>query len=515
MPSNLKCMARTADSSKMRAAIYARISQDREGAGIKVEAQLRDCAALCESRGWTVGETFRDDDTSAYRGRVRRGYKGLCEAIAARRVNAVVVTHLDRLFRSNLELEHFISLIETTGCKVMSVQGADYDLSTSDGQFMARIVGAAARKESADKSRRIRAKQVKVAAEGRYHGGGRRPFGYGGAPLLDVHGNPVLRSDRTTGERVPVLDYRVVREDEAELIREAAHRVLRGESTWSILREWTALGVPTSSGGPWNNRSLNQILTSARVAGKRSHHGGIAAERAEWPAILDEETWLGVRAILKGRSEPVGKRPTYLLSGLVICSCGSKMRSQTIRGRRRYTCVSGPVGGCGRTSRDARRLEEYLAASIVAVWAGGGGTKDEAPETPAEVRGYEARLERLEEEYAVDGSWSKDQYLRLRAGLETKLDTARQQAASTASARLIVPDAEGWVQAGLGPWWDQQASPEQRRALVLDLVAKVVVHPVGRGYRGDCTPANTDIEWTEKGLELCDRLGWDAEDEVA
>lgn len=476
-------------SPNARVAIYARISQDRDGAGVKVEAQIAECEAYCRDRDWGERAVWSDNDTSAYRDRVRKGFKALCEAIAAHEIDVVVVTHLDRLFRSNLELEGFITLIECTGCQVYSVRGADYDLSTSDGQFIARIVGAAARKESADKSRRIRAKQARMAEEGRHHGGGRRPFGYGGAPLLDAQGNPVLRSDGT-----PMFDHRVPREDEAALIREAARRVLQGESTWSILRDWTARGIQTSTGAPWNNRSLGQLLTSARVAGKRSHHGIIASESAEWPAILDEDTWLGVRAVLAGRSKPVGRRPTYLLSGLVRCPCGSKMRSQAIRGRRRYTCVSGPSGGCGKCSRDAERLEAFVTRLVLRLASCSATPAPiRGPEMAPEVAALQARLTRLAEEY-TDEMWTREEYLHLRGRLENKLAAAQEQAAVTAAesytASACLPQLEDW-------WRD--TLDEQRRAIVRDLVRGVVVHPVGRGYRGDTTFQNSAVLLTERG----------------
>jgi site-specific DNA recombinase len=328
-----------------------------------------------------------------------------------------------------------------------------------------------------------------MAEEGRHHGGGRRPFGYGGAPLLDAHGNPVLRSDGT-----PMFDHRVQRDDEAKLIREAARRVLHGESTWSILRDWTARGIQTSTGAPWNNRSLNQLLTSARVAGKRSHHGVITSESAEWQAILDEETWLGVRAVLAGRCEPAGRRPTYLLSGLVLCPCGSKMRSQAIRGRRRYTCVSGPSGGCGKCSRDAERLEAFVTR-LVLLLASSGATPASVrgpAETPPEVAALEARLARLAEEY-TDEMWTREEYLHLRGRLESKLAAAQEHPAAAQGFT-----AGGACMPSLKDWW-RDTPDEQRRAIVRDFVRGVVVHPVGRGYRGDTTFENTDVLLTERG----------------
>ena len=52
------------------------------------------------------------------------------------------------------------------------------DLADPDGQFQARILGAVAKKESDDKSRRIRRKHEELAAAGRVSGGGTRPYGY-------------------------------------------------------------------------------------------------------------------------------------------------------------------------------------------------------------------------------------------------------------------------------------------------------------------------------------------------
>ena len=56
------------------AAIYARISRDRVGAGLGVDRQEEDCRALCERNDWPVVETFRDNDVSAYSGKPRPGY---------------------------------------------------------------------------------------------------------------------------------------------------------------------------------------------------------------------------------------------------------------------------------------------------------------------------------------------------------------------------------------------------------------------------------------------------------
>jgi DNA invertase Pin-like site-specific DNA recombinase len=83
----------------------------------------------------------------------------------------------------------------------------------------ARVVGAVARAESEHKSERIRRQREQVPAAGQYHGG-HRSYGY-------------------TSDGVHI------HEDAAARIREAAARVLAGESVRSIAKDWNARGVPS------------------------------------------------------------------------------------------------------------------------------------------------------------------------------------------------------------------------------------------------------------------------------
>ena len=81
-------------------------------------------------------------------------------------IGAIVTWHNDRLHRSPRELEAFIDLMEHSGVRLAVVTGGDYDLTTPGGRFTARIVGAVARKESEDRSRRVRRKHLVLAERG-------------------------------------------------------------------------------------------------------------------------------------------------------------------------------------------------------------------------------------------------------------------------------------------------------------------------------------------------------------
>src|SRR5690348_3663265 len=94
--------------AQVRAAIYCRISQDREGAGLGVDRQRSDCEALARKLGWDVVVAYTDNDLSAYGGKRRPGYRQLLDDLDAGRVNAVLVWHTDRLHRSPRELEEYV-----------------------------------------------------------------------------------------------------------------------------------------------------------------------------------------------------------------------------------------------------------------------------------------------------------------------------------------------------------------------------------------------------------------------
>jgi len=140
------------------AAIYTRISSDPEGKRAGVERQREDCQRWGDKHGWRVAELVEDNDRSAYSGKPRPGYVKLLADLKNGVRDAVIVWHPDRLHRSPKELEEFIDVIDVSGAQVAMVETGSYDLTTSDGRFVARTLGNVAKKESEDKSRRVRRK---------------------------------------------------------------------------------------------------------------------------------------------------------------------------------------------------------------------------------------------------------------------------------------------------------------------------------------------------------------------
>jgi site-specific DNA recombinase len=447
------------------AAIYCRISRDRGGEGLGVARQEADCRAWCEQRGWPVAEVFLDNDVSAYSGRRRPQFDRMVEGIKAGRFDAIVVWHPDRLTRSTKELESIIDLVESTGAAVGTVTAGDYDLTTPEGRLTARIVGAVARKESEDRSRRIRRKHLELAEAGDGRGGGTRPFGF--------------NADRLT-----------INEPEAELVREAARRVLAGEAVRGILRDWDARSVATVTGARWSPITLTRLLTGPRTAGLRAHHGKVTA-KAVWPAIVSPDDHVRLVAVLTDPSRQKYYRPTrYLLTGLVVCqACGARMVARpTESHRRRYVCGKGPgYHGCNHTFIDAEELEQMVSEYVIEAIAGPALAAAMAEQAEAssggddalaEIASLEARQAELAEMWAA-GDIGKVEWAAARDALDKRLETARGRVVAD-QRPLTLADLPADVNALSALW--PTLSFDRRRAVIGAIVDEVTIGPGRRGY---------------------------------
>jgi DNA invertase Pin-like site-specific DNA recombinase len=470
--------------------IYVRISRfdgdaDTEGAEARsggTKRQEADCRAVIEDRGGIVAGVYIDDDRSAFSGKRRKDYERLCDDLKNHVLDGVMVWHTDRLHRSNLELEHFVTLIELTGAKVVSVTGGDYDLETSDGRFKARIMGSVAVKESEDKSRRLRRMHADKIKNGEPNGGG-RPYGYLRVGLKKDPDD----AGRDTRREIP-------HPDEAPIVVEVIDRLAAGQTLTAIADDLNARGVPTARGARWTLANIRRMAVNPRYIGRRTHQGQDAG-KATYPGLVDEATWRRANALLNADDRP--KRRTarrYLLGGaLVFCGkCHQPLRSKQMHAPSGnvpvYACRPRKQGGCGGVTVRAEPLEELVKEWVLdyvesatfakALQRREGGDRKVA----ANVDKLRAQLE----QYKVDhesGAIDYDEYKRFRAATQARL------AEALASLTVDTTHAAVGRYAGRGDalrerWESPQATLDERQSIVRSVVGRVVVDPIGRGQGG-------------------------------
>jgi site-specific DNA recombinase len=450
------------ESSPRRAAIYCRISQDKTGAGLGVERQEQDCRELAAHLGWLVVEVCCDNDLSAYSGKRRPRYHAMLDAIRDGRVDAVLAWHTDRLHRSPVELEEYISVCnEGREVPTHCVRAGTLDLSTPSGRMLARTLGTLARYESEHRGERVAAAALQRTQAGN-RSGGPRPFGY--------------EDDGIT-----------VRESEAEAVRVAVESVLAGASLRSVARSLNATGLTTSmKGRAWDAHSVRAVLLRSRNAGLRDHQGQVIGP-ANWPAIVPEEQWRAVVTKLSDpsrRTSPSDARVKWLGSGIYRCAGCERpsLRVSTAgRGIPCYRCP-GQRGTTGHVVRKAGPLDAYIEAVIVERLSRSDAIELLRPAAPevnlsalrATASAARVRLAEIAEMLG-EGELTRAEAQIARTRASARLERAEAEiAGATATSPLAgivdAPDpAAAWAGLDIG-----------RRRAVLDSLMMVTVLPITR-----------------------------------
>jgi site-specific DNA recombinase len=436
-------------------AIYCRISRDKVGAGLGVERQETDARELATRLGLTVAGVYCDNDLSAYSGKPRPEYLRMLADIEAGRIGTVLAWHTDRLHRSPTELEAYIATCERHGVPTHTVKAGPLDLATPSGRLVARQLGAVARYEVEHAIERQQAAKQQAAVAGKW-GGGRRPFGF--------------EPDGVT-----------VRESEARVIAEATDAILLGSSLRSQARLLNERGIGTTTGLAWRPDTLRNVLKRPRNAGLREHRGDILG-KAEWPAVVAEEKWRAVRALLTdpARRTNGGAQPRWLLSGIARCGvCGEVVNVTLLESTRNsvpsYTCKAGK-----HVVRNAAELERHVCAAIVARLRRPDAIELLRPARPgvdlAGLRAEEAELQRRKDELAGNLELDERSLVLRAAALQKRIEEIQAARADAARGSVFagVVDAPDVEKAWAGLDFD-------RRRTLIDALISITVLRTGKG----------------------------------
>ena len=109
----------------MKAALYARLSRDRNGDSTGTDRQLADCRALAASKGWEIAGEFVERDVSAFTARTPRpAYDAMVGEVEAGTVDVIVAWKLDRLLRRPLDFEVLWERLDRQGASLATVADA-------------------------------------------------------------------------------------------------------------------------------------------------------------------------------------------------------------------------------------------------------------------------------------------------------------------------------------------------------------------------------------------------------
>ena len=346
-----KPRATSTDQDTPRAAIYARVSDDKTGQASSTSQQREACRELIARRGWIAAGEYVDDSITGTGKKHRPRFYAMLEAVRRGEVDAIVARHMDRIARNPRERLTLVEACRENGVIIALVQGTDMDPTNASGRMVIGVLGEMAEMEIGLKSERH------VAALARHAKAGKVP-----------HGRALL-GYTTTGEIVPA---------DAAIVRRIFDGFAGGESLRSLTRALTDDGVPTrltieakkkldeinadpdatdddkaaaesdyetALATPWSTRTIRGILTNPRYAGWALYQREIAVDkdgnriRGQWDALVDPDDFDVIQARLADparKTNHVGTHRRYLGSNLFVCDdCGEKIETVD---HRRYTC---------------------------------------------------------------------------------------------------------------------------------------------------------------------------------
>ncbi len=490
---------------------YRRISDDREGLEAGVTRQKKDIRELAARRDDVdLIDVLTDNDLSATKD-YRPEFERILAMAAAGEIDAVIAWTTNRFLRSRPDRMRVIELFKAKGVRLIVVRGNDMDFTSADGRMMADIIFSIDAGEAERTAERVARAAQQRAEQGRHHGG---PRAYGSGPIVGVD---------HAGK--PVRDFYALVPDEARVIRRIAADVLAGVPLGAIARQLNADGVPTVTKAhratcannvkgrkawidcpcpyrAWDATTLKEMMVNPRLIGMRGYQtratrrstGTIAVMgEAQWPAILDVDTWEQVRAILTDasrRTNTDAEKVRRVLAGFVYCaSCGHKLTANGANGTRLY--CQRRDGRCAAKVRIGesflvelvslavrKRLDDLVLQPVA--------TADDP--FAAELATLEARKSALADRWA-SGKMDDDAYDDAHKAIVRQIREAQTRMHTSARRRATLPVD------GAAGWDDLGEDIAAKRVILTQLVDGVIVGGDGT-IEGD-TVQRVRIVWRD------------------
>ena len=329
---------------KIRCAIYDRVSHELQvEKGHSLEAQKELLTQYAKSQGYHIVGYYEDEGISARKKMEnRKDLLRLLEDVKKDKIDIILVTKLDRWFRSVKDYHNTQAILDEHNCSWKTIL-EDYDSSTADGQLKINIMLSVSQNEADRTSERIKTvfefkKRHKKAISGSV------PFGY----MIDDEKNVIKDPDKI------------------EIVETAFGKYLSSFNKWGTLdylRDIYGDDAPTE----------NQLLAMFEHPAYVGTLFGIEGFCEPYINAEQREKILAV----KSQRKRVMTGTVYLFSSMIVCPwCGKKWSGLANKYRRQdgeltihpaYRCSKYYYTGKGRhphPSLSERKIEDYLKENL-------------------------------------------------------------------------------------------------------------------------------------------------------
>ena len=345
------------------AALYARVSSERQDVDLSVAAQLRALRDYAQRNGYLVAREYVDEAES---GRIadRPQFSRMLDEASKPEApfKEILVWKFSSFTRKREHAVAFKSMLRRRGVRVVSITEQADDTPT--GKLLEAIIESVDEFYSENLAQEV-VRGMREAATRGFWMTTYAPYGYRRVYVQDgIKKRPKL-------ELNPPADA---------VVRRIFDMVLQGRSILDVTKTLNAEGIPTTNGKKWLKTTIHTMLdheayTGTLVWGAKAKDGAppVRVEDAH-PAIVSKRDFQKARKLLASRApkkmNPRRASSPYLLSGLVKCeTCGKAMTAAEAKSGRYtyYICHSllkRGKGTCETPRLNSRNFEKLIVSEI-------------------------------------------------------------------------------------------------------------------------------------------------------
>lgn len=278
----------------------------------------------------------------------------------------------------------------------------------------------------------------------------------------------------------------VINEEKASVIRDAAKKIANGHSVRSICNDLNDRNVPTPRGGTeWRHKTLKWLLTNPGYIAKRIHRGEVVGD-ADWPAILDEQTFYTVKRILSDPSRQTARDFSikHLLSGILQCGkCGSPMYVKKNAGIPSYICRDARCTSLAKTKVNdfvERVVIERLSRKDFQDALRQAASGDDTDDFAAEINAKKSQLDDYRAAHMAN-KLSLESFIMFETKLLSEIKALEDQCSKPYKSPLLDKLVRAGTKEAMRKLWDEKFTVEQQREVLRILPWTFKLMPASNG----------------------------------
>ena len=345
------------------AALYARVSSERQDVDLSISAQLRALRDHARKNSYLVAREYVDEAES---GRIadRPEFRKMIDAASKPDApfREILVWKFSRFTRKREHAVAFKSMLRRKGVRVVSITEQADDTPT--GKLLEGIIESVDEFYSENLAQEVTRGMREAASRG-FWVSSYAPFGYKRVKVQDG------------AKKRPTLE---INPDTAPTAKRIFDMAEAGKGTLDITRALNDEGVPSPRGKLWGKTSVHAILINEAYTGTliwganaKDNAHPVRVEKA-FPAIVSSAQFRRVRKMMRSRAPKIANprrvASPFLLSGLVKCkTCRKALTGQYSKSGRfpYYVCqtlMKRGSGACDAPRLNARRFEKLVVDKI-------------------------------------------------------------------------------------------------------------------------------------------------------